>query len=542
MISLQNYLKLKQKLDKFCTAPTNTWKMRFLLESMDDMEFYHLITSVLNQLKTIGSVDLDNLFLDIRGKANIHVEEFKKVDVNNVEEQYQQYLKIERYYGLIEQIDELSAFSDSITYKLVTKYGNEFMMKLDQDNPSQLTDFHLSFKNVKYDDDLIHIYLVLKKWQDLQHIFARDILHGLCQNDKLESYIKEKCQYHTNARISYELHKINKKEYLSMYEISMYIASGIDKKIIPLIGGKGYGLGCLNIYSKIPETYVVLIHKSPQSLLKVLDKKKKYAVRSSADLEDGQISSFAGMFQSYLNVEYKDINNMFERVIQSINNPRIQSYIKEKQLNQPQMAVIIQEYIEPTKAGVFLGRSINSGIYEYVEGNASKLVDGSVTPIQVAQKDDLTNQFIKLQKKLNVIADFEWCIVHDELIMIQYRPVTSMISKKISRKDGIGVSDGIVSGNISFIEQESNFSSFKADTILLTFLTDPNWVPLMMKSKRIITAIGGYLSHTAIIARELGIPCITDIGIEKLLELKNCEHITMNGKTGEIIGINCRNK
>ena len=117
-----------------------------------------------------------------------------------------------------------------------------------------------------------------------------------------------------------------------------------------------------------------------------------------------------------------------------------------------------------------------------------------------------------------------------------------MISKKISRKDGIGVSDGIVSGNISFIEQESNFSSFKADTILLTFLTDPNWVPLMMKSKGIITAIGGYLSHTAIIARELGIPCITDIGIEKLLELKNCEHITMNGKTGEIIGINCRNK
>lgn len=534
MILLKNYIKLKNRLDKFCTAPTNTWKMRFLLESIDDIKFYNLINTSLYKLKNINSEELEILFTNIRNLSNPYIEEFKKVNSNNLIKKYEIYLKIERYYGLIEQIDELSLFSDNITNKLVSKYGNEFIMKLDRENPSQLTDFNLTNKSIKYDDDLINIYLVLKKWQDLQHIFARDVLHIFCESNKLEEFIKKQYQFQASARVSYELHNISSRDYLSKDEISMYIASGIDKKIISLIGGKAYGLGCLNLYAKIPETFVILTNKSPKKLLSILNTTKKYAVRSSADLEDGQLNSFAGMFQSFLNVEYKDIVNSVEKVKASVDNPRILSYIKEKKLEQPQMAVIVQEYIEPSKAGVYFGKSFSSGIYEYVEGNASKLVDGSVTPIRVNDKDKLMNHFIRLQRKLNNIADFEWCVIDDKIIMIQYRPVTSKISRKILKKDGIGVSNGIVSGKVCFIEQENDFDSFEKDSILLTYLTDPNWVPLMMQAKGIITAIGGYLSHTAIITRELGIPCITDIGIDKLLKLKNCNNIIMNGKTGEI--------
>ncbi len=43
---------------------------------------------------------------------------------------------------------------------------------------------------------------------------------------------------------------------------------------------------------------------------------------------------------------------------------------------------------------------------------------------------------------------------------------------------------------------------------------------MIMKSKGVVTAIGGYLCHTAIITRELGIPCVTNIGIDRLNELK----------------------
>jgi pyruvate,water dikinase len=44
--------------------------------------------------------------------------------------------------------------------------------------------------------------------------------------------------------------------------------------------------------------------------------------------------------------------------------------------------------------------------------------------------------------------------------------------------------------------------------ILVTGMTHPDFLPLMKKSRAIITEVGGITSHAAIISRELGIPCV----------------------------------
>lgn len=44
--------------------------------------------------------------------------------------------------------------------------------------------------------------------------------------------------------------------------------------------------------------------------------------------------------------------------------------------------------------------------------------------------------------------------------------------------------------------------------ILVTHMTTPDWVPIMRRAKAIVTETGGMTSHAAIVARELGLPCI----------------------------------
>ena len=69
--------------------------------------------------------------------------------------------------------------------------------------------------------------------------------------------------------------------------------------------------------------------------------------------------------------------------------------------------------------------------------------------------------------------------------------------------------------------------------ILVVPMTTPEHVSLIMKSKGIITELGGILSHAAIVCRELKKPCITGV-IGATKKLKPGMMIEMNGGTGKI--------
>ena len=70
--------------------------------------------------------------------------------------------------------------------------------------------------------------------------------------------------------------------------------------------------------------------------------------------------------------------------------------------------------------------------------------------------------------------------------------------------------------------------------ILLTDFTDPQWVPIMMKASAIVTAEGGFLSHSAIISRELGIPCVTGVGYSNIEKISEYNKIGVDGTRGLI--------
>ena len=74
-------------------------------------------------------------------------------------------------------------------------------------------------------------------------------------------------------------------------------------------------------------------------------------------------------------------------------------------------------------------------------------------------------------------------------------------------------------GKVRVIKDASRIGQFKKGEVLVTKMTDPDWVPIMKVASAIITDEGGITSHAAIVSRELGIPCI--IGTKNATKVLN---------------------
>ncbi|MEM4623663.1 MAG: phosphoenolpyruvate synthase, partial [Desulfurococcaceae archaeon] len=138
--------------------------------------------------------------------------------------------------------------------------------------------------------------------------------------------------------------------------------------------------------------------------------------------------------------------------------------------------------------------------------------------------------------------DIEWAIDLDipfphNVFIVQARPETVWSAKKekeakkteavaVAAKKlvklseakvlvrGLPASPGVAAGvaRVIFDPKSPEAMEFKQGDILITKMTDPDWVPLMKKAAAIVTDEGGMTSHAAIVSRELGIPCIVGTG------------------------------
>jgi phosphohistidine swiveling domain-containing protein len=102
-------------------------------------------------------------------------------------------------------------------------------------------------------------------------------------------------------------------------------------------------------------------------------------------------------------------------------------------------------------------------------------------------------------------------------------------NSELNTLKGIGCCKGIVRGRATVIHSPQEIENLN-NTILITASTDPGWVVLFPSASAIVVERGSLLSHSAIVSREMGIPCI--VGVKNLLK-----HI----KTGDLIEINGSN-
>lgn len=97
--------------------------------------------------------------------------------------------------------------------------------------------------------------------------------------------------------------------------------------------------------------------------------------------------------------------------------------------------------------------------------------------------------------------------------------------------EGTGASPGVVRARARLVRDPRGAEL--AGDVLVANRTDPGWVPLFPSAKAIVVERGSVLSHSAIVAREFGIPCVVGVR-EALSRLEDGAMIEVDGNTGRI--------
>jgi len=176
-----------------------------------------------------------------------------------------------------------------------------------------------------------------------------------------------------------------------------------------------------------------------------------YAVRSSCNLEDGDISSFAGQFDTYLNVRVKDIEKRVKDCFNSLNSESINSYLKENNIDKSslKMNVIIQEMVDSKLSGVIFTSNpqglLNEVVITVGKGVASVVSDNKDSTSYYynttdniyyyeGKKDLLDKETIEklidLQNRIKSIfgefLDIEFAIDKKGIYILQTRKITTL--------------------------------------------------------------------------------------------------------------------
>jgi pyruvate,water dikinase len=90
----------------------------------------------------------------------------------------------------------------------------------------------------------------------------------------------------------------------------------------------------------------------------------------------------------------------------------------------------------------------------------------------------------------------------------QLYTVGNQEAKKQIIVTGLSIGSRIASGKARIITSVKEMHKVQAGDIIVTTMTDPDWVPVMKKAAGIITDLGGRTCHAAIVSRELDLPAI----------------------------------
>jgi phosphohistidine swiveling domain-containing protein len=104
-------------------------------------------------------------------------------------------------------------------------------------------------------------------------------------------------------------------------------------------------------------------------------------------------------------------------------------------------------------------------------------------------------------------------------------PVGEMLS-------GLGVSPGVAEGTARVVADPAE-AEFASGDILVAHTTDPSWASVMFLADALVVDIGGHLSHAAVVAREMGIPCVVGLD-DASTRLRTGDTVRVDGRSGTV--------
>lgn len=204
-------------------------------------------------------------------------------------------------------------------------------------------------------------------------------------------------------------------------------------------------------YLRYIQDDVGLIERLRSELADKIRLGRSYAIRSSANVEDGVATSFAGQFKTVLNVQG------VEAILQAIcsiwaltRSPNVQTYLAKMGLDPAglRMAVVIQEMVQPVISGVSFSKNPMTGmdetVVEAVCGSGEALVQEGATPQRWVNKwgewvalpepehmdrsviQQVVTQTRAISKAYGRAVDLEWVYDGRRVYWVQLREITTV--------------------------------------------------------------------------------------------------------------------
>lgn len=101
---------------------------------------------------------------------------------------------------------------------------------------------------------------------------------------------------------------------------------------------------------------------------------------------------------------------------------------------------------------------------------------------------------------------------------------------RVRNHRGVGTSAGIYTGKTRVVRSSSDFTAVMKGEVLLIPFSDVSWTPILTMAGAIVSETGGLLSHSSIIAREMGIPAL--VSVENACSIGNGLTVTVDGSNG----------
>ncbi len=321
----------------------------------------------------------------------------------------------------------------------------------------------------------------------------------------------------------------------------------------------------------------------------------RVAVRSSATAEDSASTSFAGMNETFTNVQGPE--DLVGRIVDcwaSLWSPRVVAYRATNRLGEePAIAVVVQQMVDSDASGVMftadpatgdrqrivvdaaygLGEVVVGGQVEpdnYLLGKdgprilqvhlgtkAEKIVrgpDGREHRVPVPPQDQagrvlgdatllaLARFAVEIEHHYRAPQDVEFAIQGGRIWIVQSRPITTLEQPSPAEAaadtaevlvSGLAAAPGTASGPVRILRSPADGAALQAGEVLVAPMTNPDWVPTMRRAAALVTDGGGVTCHAAIVGRELHLPTVVAARTATTV-LRDGEMVTVDGSKGVV--------